>query len=229
MESTRKPTQTELIKSSFAELMKGRCTSIPGHLVAYDPERQVAQIQVGIEQRDINGNRSAIDTLVEVPVYMYGGSFCVEVQLDPGHEGIVIFSQRCIDGWFTTGGVADNPIARFHDMNDAMFLPGLRSMPNTIPNHANNGIRLRDQSGSHYIWLKNDGTAEIKVSTLKVIGNIDHIGSQTTSGTVTAPTLAALTSLTVVGKEMDQHHHLPGTYKDTDNNSAIVGNSGDPV
>ncbi|ACG60381.1 gp59 putative baseplate protein [Iodobacter phage PhiPLPE] len=215
----QKVTQTDLMKTAFVEMMKDVCTSIPGHILAFTAGGQIAQVQIGIMRVDVNGQTFAPPPLIEVPVYFAGGSkFMIEHQLDPGDEGIVLFSQRCIDGWFNTGGVGENPIGRFHDYADAMFLPGMRSQPNAIKSFANNGIRMRDASGSSYIWLKNDGTGEIKVSTLKIIGDVEHTGSQKTSGTIEAPNvkattkaespiMSATTSLTVAGKEMGNHTH----------------------
>jgi len=200
-------------------MMKDVCTSIPGHVIAFDPARQVAQIQIGIMRVDIDGRTFAPPPLIEVPVYFSGGSkFMIEHQIDTGDDGLVLFSQRCIDGWFNTGGIAENPIGRFHDYADAMFLPGMRPQPKAIKAFSNNGIRMRDAAGANYFWLKNDGTGEIKVSTLKIIGDVDHTGNQKTSGTieapnvkatvkVDAPTLSATTSLTIGGKEMGTHTH----------------------
>lgn len=155
-------TLTDYTKRVFHEMMKDVATSIPGHVLAFDPATQLAQIQVGIVRKDVNGKSFTPSPLIEVPVYFAGGGWVLESQIDPGNEGIILFSQRCIDGWNDTGGVADNPIMRFHDRSDAMFLPGIRSQPNVITDFSNNGVRLRNKDGSHYIWLKNTG--EITVS-----------------------------------------------------------------
>ncbi len=174
---SNKATLTELVKRSFVEMMKDVATSIPGHVASFDHDRQMAQIQIGIQRVDINGTSFDPPPLIEVPVYVYGGSeFSIDIQIDPGDEGIILFSQRCIDAWVNTGGIANNPILRFHDFSDAYFLPGLRSQPGKITGHNNNGIRLRDKTGASYIWLKNDGDAEIKVGVLNVVGEVTVTG-----------------------------------------------------
>tara|TARA_R110000772_G_scaffold109924_1_gene213281 strand:- start:509 stop:1147 length:639 start_codon:yes stop_codon:yes gene_type:complete len=153
---------TEYAKRTFFEMMKDVATSIPGHVLAFDPKTQLAQIQIGIVRKDVNGVEFEPSPLIEVLVNFVGGDFSVEHQLDVGNEGFILFSQRCIDGWTTTGGVANNPIMRFHDMSDAVFFPGIRSQPNVISDFKNDGIRLRNKTGAHYVWLKNDGTIELK-------------------------------------------------------------------
>ncbi|QGH75033.1 putative baseplate protein [Vibrio phage Rostov M3] len=212
--------RTELMKRSFIELMKDVGTSIPGHFLAFDPDTQLAQIQIGIQRVDVNGKVFEPAPLIECPVAFLGGSeYFIEHQIDPGDECLIVFSQRCIDGWINTGGIADNHIMRFHDFNDAAILPGLRSQPNKISSFENNGVRLRNKSGDKYIWLKNDGTAEITVDTLRLNGDFVHTGDTnhtgntiqsgdlTVSGTIIAGIISAMTSLLIAGKEMLGHIH----------------------
>lgn len=200
---TTKRSLTNLIKRSFVEMMKDVGTSILGHFIAFNSDTQLAQIQIGIQRVDVNGKVFTPPPLIECPVYFAGGSqYFIEHQINPGDECLLVFSQRCIDAWMTTGGVANNPILRFHDFSDAVIFPGVRSQPNKIASFENNGVRLRNKAGDKFIWLKNDGTAEITVTTLKVNGNIEHAGDQTTTGTinadtsVTTPTVTASTSVT---------------------------------
>lgn len=150
--------QPKLIRDAFREAMKGVCTSIPGHVLTFDPVKQLAQVQPGVLRVDINGAEFTIPPIIEVPVYFPGGDYCVEYQIDPGCEGDILFSQRCIDGWIQSGGVAANPIGRFHNMQDAMFLPGFRSQPNVLPDFQNNGVRMRNRAGTQFVWLKNDNS-----------------------------------------------------------------------
>jgi hypothetical protein len=167
-------TQTELIKRSFSEMMKDLGTSIPGHILSFDSSTQLAQIQIGIQRIDSEGEKFTPPPLIECPVYVYGGDYSVEAQIDPGCEGVILFSQRCIDAWVNTGGVANNPILRFHDFSDAYFLPGLRSQPNKIASFQNNGIRLRNKAGDQYVWLKNNG--EVHINSTGLFHNGVNIG-----------------------------------------------------
>ena len=158
LESEGRAKQAKLIRDSFREILKGVCTSLPGHVLTFDPVKQLAQVQPGIARVDINGAEFTIPPIIEVPVYFPGGDYCVEYQIDSGCEGDILFSQRCIDGWIQSGGVAANPIGRFHNMQDAMFLPGFRSVPNALPDFQNNGVRLRNRAGTQFLWLKNDNS-----------------------------------------------------------------------
>ena len=141
-----------------------------------------------------------------------------------GDEGLIVFSQRCIDSWADQGGVAPNPIMHFHDANDACFIPGIRSQKNKLSDFQNDGVRITD--GSNYVWLKNSGaidansSSEINITapTVNITGNINHMGNNTQSGnldvtgaisatvSLTTPLITA-SSIIVNGVEMDGHTH----------------------
>jgi hypothetical protein len=219
-----KANTTELTRRTFVEMMKDVGTSIPGHFLTFDPVTQLAQIQIGIQRIDVNGVTFEPSPLINCPVAFLGGSeYFIEHQIDPGDECLIVFSQRCIDGWVNTGGIADNPIMRFHDFSDAAILPGLRSQPNKITTFENNGVRLRNKEGDKFIWLKNDGTAAITVDTLNIIGNIELTGdiNQTGGQTVSADVVAS-------GISLVNHVHGKGTYKDAENRPLLSGTSGAP-
>lgn len=165
----KKAVLTQLIKRSFIEMMKDVGTSIPGHITAFDESTQRAQVQIGVVRRLVNGQTFEPTPVVEVPVYFPGGDYCMETEINPGNEGVILFSQRCIDAWVQTGGVAEVPVMRFHDFSDAIFMPGIRSQPNVLSDFKNDGIRLRNKAGDKYVWLKGDGSVEINASSVNIV------------------------------------------------------------
>lgn len=177
---TKKITPTaSLLQSAMRNHMMGVATSIPGHVVAFDPAKQRAQVQIGVRRVNVDGSTFDPPVIVDVPVSIPGGDFVLEFEILPGCEGDIHFSQRNIDGWKQSGGVADNPSARFHHLQDAKFIPGIRSLANVITGFANDGIRLRDKSGSRHIWLKNDGSLHINNNNTSTTYGAD--GSVTTT------------------------------------------------
>lgn len=152
------------MRAAFREQMKTVYTSVPGHVIALidGGVNQRAQIQVGIERVDINGASFALPTIIDVPIHFPGGDYCVEYEIKPLCEGMIFFSQRCADSWKVTGGIAQNPVGRMHDLQDAFFVPGFRSENNKMLSFQNNGIRLRNKAGSQFAWLKNDGSIVVE-------------------------------------------------------------------
>lgn len=153
------PTKKDnLLRTAFRELMKGVCTSVPGHILTYNPALQRAQVQVGVEVVAAAGYTDQLPPIADVPVLFLGGTqFSTIHQINPGDEGLILFSQRCVDGWKQTGGVASNPLARFHDAHDAFFIPGFRPLPTRISGFANDGIRMQSRDGGQHVWIKSNG------------------------------------------------------------------------
>lgn len=215
----QEPTAAQLHVQAFAELMKGVYTAIPGHVLAFDPDNQRAQIQVGILRVDINGATYTLPPIINVPVFFQGDEFVVETQIDPNCEGMIFFSQRCTDGWKNTGGVADNPLANFHDMQDAFFLPGFRSLPNVITDFSNNGIRLRNKSGNQFAWLKNDGSIALEngAGHIRMASNgvvtingvtISTAGAVVSPNTIQGTTVTGTVNMFYGGKNALLHTHI---------------------
>lgn len=185
--------KNNLLRTAFREMMKGVCTSVPGHILTYDPALQRAQVQIGIEVVAAAGFTDRLPPIADVPVLFLGGTqYSVIHQINPGDEGLILFSQRCVDGWKQTGGVASNPLARFHDMHDAFFVPGFRPLPTRISGFANDGIRMQSRDGGQHVWIKSSG--EISVSngagfiTLQADGTVSINGAIiNTDGTIEAP------------------------------------------
>ena len=232
-------TLTEMLERTISEILKSVGTSIPGHILSFNTDTQLAKIQIGVEFIDINGNTFDLAPVVNIPVHFSGGNnFIIENQIDVGDEGLIIVSQRCIDGWKEQGGIAAQTVLRKLDMQDALFIPGFRSKPNAISGFSNNGIKIRNKAGTHYVWLKNTGdiisknnnaTSEVKADG-SIKGNnssgeyelqaggdfvvngviIDTGGNITTPANITAAVVSA-PSMLANGKDVADHNHPAGT------------------
>lgn len=160
-------------------------TALPGHVLSFDNETQLAQIQIDVLAQDGDGKDYVPAPISDVPLQVYGSAYVVECAIEPGCEGLLCFSKKCIDGWITTGGVAVNPIQnRAFCVSDAFFIPGLRSMPGAVPAHKNEGIRLRNQDGSQFVWLHENGDIDVANSAasvaIKASGDVAISGVQIT-------------------------------------------------
>lgn len=153
-----KSTLTEMVDKTFSELLKSISTSIPAYILDFDSSTQTAKVQISIEFIDKQANSFAIAPIVNVPVHFAGGGYTIEHEIKPDDEGILVVSQRCIDGWKENGGISPQTVLRKLDIQDSLFIPGFRSKPNVITGFNNDGIMLRNKSGTQSLWLKSDDT-----------------------------------------------------------------------
>lgn len=124
--------------------------------------------------------------LVDVPAqFPHAGGFCITVPIKAGDEGLVVFSSRCIDGWYASGGQSKPLDNRINDLSDGFFIVGCNSVPNKIPDFYNDGASMQTDDGSTYIRLT-EGTIYIK-GNIEQEGNFNQSGGNTNStGTITA-------------------------------------------
>jgi hypothetical protein len=156
---------------------------LPGHIVTFDPETQLAQVQCGIQKiLTDSGEGVAIPVIENVPVQFAGNdNWYLWHEITSGCQGVIVFSQRAMDLWVNEGGVIKPHDARMFSASDAMFIPGVRAKTGAIPNFKNEGIGLSDYAGANYVHLK-DGAIDVVTTTLNITANINHIGDTTYTG-----------------------------------------------
>lgn len=161
---------SKMLREIFGEYLKDNMrTSIPGHVLKFDPDTQMAEVQIGLMLEDRFGVKQERRPIICVPVQFWGASGgTLECRVSSGTEGVLFFSQECIDSWVDQGGVAIKSEPRRFSINDAYFIPGIRSIPGAISSFANDGIRLRSNDGSAYFWIHDDKTLEIDGVSLNV-------------------------------------------------------------
>jgi len=135
--------------------------SIPGIIQSFDAVTQTATVQVAIREK-IRGNDLLeqwvnIPLLLDVPIVLpRAGNFVLTMPVKKGDECLIVFSDMCIDAWFSNSGVQNQIEKRRHDLSDAFAVIGCWSQPNKISNYSTNSTQLRTKDGNSYIEVKDD-------------------------------------------------------------------------
>lgn len=161
---------SKMLRGIFGEYLKDNMrTSVPGHVLSFDPATQMAEVQIGLMLEDRLGSQQPRRPIIHVPVQFWGAAGgTLECRVASNTEGVLFFSQECIDSWVDQGGVAVKSEPRRFSINDAYFIPGVRSIPGAISNFSNDGIRLRSNDGSAYFWIRDNKALEIGGVSLNV-------------------------------------------------------------
>lgn len=140
------PTTSDALHAFFDGQKGMLMTALPGHLLAYSPSKQRAQIKIGIKRRR-NDTWLEIPPCIDVPVLFPGSqSWSLFFDLKEGDEGLVVFSQRAADRWKQHGGVQEPHDIRSFSATDAFFIPGARSDKTAFPAFPAGGIGLTDRA-----------------------------------------------------------------------------------
>ena len=142
-------------------------TALPGIITAVDLAAQTCTVQPAItgEVEDSGGQTKAVQLplLVDVPlVFPRAGGFALTFPVRAGDECLVVFSCRCIDGWWQGGSVSPPAESRMHDLSDGFAILAPTSQPRRLRGVSGGAVELRTESGDAFISLDAAGTITLK-------------------------------------------------------------------
>ncbi|MCK1783435.1 hypothetical protein L9Z73_03380 [Pseudomonas sp. TNT11] len=166
-------------------------TAIPGIIQSFNtdnPDSMTCTVQPAIngQVRDESGALTGVELplLVDCPVQFPAGGGCtLTFPVKVGDECLVVFSSRCIDSWWQSGGVQVQPELRMHDLSDGFALLGFRSQPRVIHGISTTAAQLRTDDGAAFVEVDSTSHA-INITTTAPV-NV----TSTASANVTAPVI----------------------------------------
>lgn len=184
-------------------------TAVPGIIDTFDSEKQTARVRPALkmlytpDKEAQAGDAQWVECAlcVDVPVMFPGcGDYVLTFPVNQGDECLLVFAERCINHWFTQGGVQEQEELCHHDASDAIAIIGLRSQPNKIENFDTKRVQLRNTDGDTLVTLDKDGkiiagvdgammTIEdgkvtVKADDIKLDGDVEITGDLTSKGDV---------------------------------------------
>ena len=159
----------QMIRSAALNLW----SAMPGIIESYNPEQQTVSVQptiMGLLARPEGGaDLVPLPILPDVPVMFFGGGgMTITTPIKPGDECLVIFADRCIDGWWWLGGVQPPSEARNHDLSDGFALVGVRSRPRWLQGVSTESLQIRSDDGATCIDVNPDGAVQITAQRVRI-------------------------------------------------------------
>jgi hypothetical protein len=145
-------------------------TAIPGIVQSFNAQHNTVEVVAAIQRKRRLPNGTWINETrkpcVDVPVHFQsGGGFTLTVPVKAGDECLLVFSSRCIDGWWDKGGVQPQKIDRMHDPSDGFAILGTRSRPRALQNVSADTVQLRSDDGKTLIEIDAHQAVRIVAST----------------------------------------------------------------
>lgn len=198
-------------------------TAMPGIVKSVDFTKMTCEVQPAIKGtlEDESGAVQSVNLplLINVPIcFPSAGGFIITLPLAANDEVLVVFSSRCIDAWWQSGGVQRPMEARMHDLSDGFAIPGPRSLTK-IPGGAISatGAQIRNDAGTSYVEIASNGKVKL-VSPSEI--------------DITAPTVVVTGALQVSGAISGASVAAGGIGLTTHKHSGVTvgaGNSGGPI
>lgn len=157
-----------------------------GQIISFDASNQTAQVQISVLRQVPDPTKNppvyvprAYPLLVTCPVFIQsGGSGHLTFPIVAGDPCLVLFNDRDLDVWWTTGNTAVPNSDRAHDLSDGLVLVGFRNKANALSGYNTSDAELAFAGGK-----------------LKVNDKLAMIGASTDLKTVMDKLYSALTAL----------------------------------
>ena len=165
-----------------------------GIIQSFDEADQTATVRIAIKkvfeiQEDGTRVIQERPLLLKCPVIiLFGGSTYMTFPIAAGDECLVLFNDREIDGWWTTGSAQAPQSPRAHSSSDAFALVGVRSLQKSIESYLTTGIRLSHETARLDMTQDQIDTIAsefIHTGNMQVTGNSDVGGNLSVIGTTT--------------------------------------------
>lgn len=156
-----------IMRSAVENGLAQTWTATPGIIEEFDDDEITASVQPAIKgvvtAADGTSSAENLPLLIHCPVvFQRGGGVTMTFPVKRGDECLVVFSSRCIDAWWQSGGIQIPIDMRMHDLSDGFAIVGPQSLPNRIRGVSTDSAQLRSDDGATYIDL-NPTSQKIKI------------------------------------------------------------------
>lgn len=189
-------TQTELLESARKNAVMDVRVSMPARVVSFDASAKTVSVEIGLTMVGQDDEDISYPPLVDCPcVFSRGGGFHVVHPYKEGDKGVVLFSDRCLDGWFESGRIGQPLDYRIHSMSDAYFIGGADCLDDVSP-IIDNAIFIGKDDNSSGLQINSDGSLILKGTSLHIVPPVTADSTINAKGQITAN-----------GKHLDGHSH----------------------
>jgi len=162
MSINEKITVADLVDASKRDINMNLNSHAIAIVESFNAQEQTITAKIAYKKTYLeDGKRVLIDypLLVDCPaVVLSGGAFSVKMPIKKGDECIILFNDRAIDTWFTSGQVTNLPSSRLHSLADGIALVGLRSLNRSLDGYSSDKMIVGDDSSK--LTLGSEATLE---------------------------------------------------------------------
>ena len=163
------PTMAGALQAVIQTALLQMNTCLPGEVQSYNPLTGTVNVQPSIKRKYVKDAEVVLLPIINnVPlVFPRANDAAITFPVKKGDSVLLIFSQRSIENWKTTGGTVEAGDPRHHDLSDAFAIPGV--YPATAPLIGVDGENLVIRHGlTSKITVKKD-EVEVAVGTAKLV------------------------------------------------------------
>ena len=115
-----------MLRSAIDGRLEGIHTSLPGRIESYDYKTQKASVKPLVKRVYRDGRTESLPVIDAVPVvFPRSGGASLTFPVKRGDGVLLVFAERALENWLTSGGEQEPGDPRRFDLTDAIAVPGL--------------------------------------------------------------------------------------------------------
>lgn len=172
---SRRPTLSSVLSDSIRYVLNDFNVCMPGRIEKYDAVKQKADVKPLIQKQYLDGRTESLPIVVGVPVVFPGAGNRAKLNMSVLQQGdfvLMLFCDRNIDQWLSSGRDLPPSTRRQHDLTDAIAIAGLNpfsGFDNPEPDVV--GITYKDAK----FRIQPDGKVTIGNGVTELLDIIDRI------------------------------------------------------
>lgn len=169
---------SEALATALREAINGRIeglhTALPAQIESYDHATQKASVLPLIRRVNKAGEELDLPVITDVPVvFPGGGGAALTFPIEAGDTVLLVFSERSLDNWLQTGGVANPAKTGYMRLSDAIAIPGLKPFNGTFT--ADNATDVLLSHGAAKLRLTGAGTVALGAAGGELLDLLDQL------------------------------------------------------
>jgi hypothetical protein len=147
-------------------------TCIPGTIESYDYATQKASVLPSIKMTFYDGTVLSHPVIQHVPViFPRSGGASLTFPVEKGDGVLILFSERALERWLSSGGEVEPGVNRRFDLSDAIAIVGLNSISTPTLGTKDDVVLVYNKAK---ITIKKDGTILLQNEVSKI--QADNLG-----------------------------------------------------
>lgn len=171
-----------------------------GTIQSFDPEFQTVSVTINYKKTSFTFNPTTFSyepvlsnypiIAVAPAIILGGGTTAFTPPISAGDECLVLYNDRDLDNWFTSGAGSPNATARLHNFADALVIVGLRSQGNALTDYDTTRLMMRAGSTANSI-----ASVAVNPSNSKVLITNTYPANSTTLNTLLQQLITQVSNL----------------------------------
>ncbi len=159
-DSAYTPTLSEVLAQAVNAKLLNMHTAMPATVEKFDAGSMMIDAQPSLKRKFSNGQVQPLPVVTNIPVlYPRSSKSIVYFPLEKGDSVLLVFCERSIDRWSSSGGLVDPGDSRKFDLSDAIAIPGPYSSAHVFD--VADPTKMCVQFGDALVQIADDGKMKL--------------------------------------------------------------------